>query len=128
MIEPEGGMKKYVNLAMGFIMISVLMNPVLKHIEPMSFEFSFDDEYTKEALEAKSDAYILSFHKKNIEKRAEEILGEGFKAYAEVYSDGQLKSLTVEGVGDVTEKTEELKSEFGCDNIIVKGGADENKY
>lgn len=129
MIMPEGCMKKYIRLAMGFVMISVMISPFIKGAKLPEFEFEFDSAYTEEELTAQSNAYILMYHRKNIEKRAREICGEGAKAYAEVNSDGSVKSIRIESENNIENKRAELVKEFGCENIIISGGGDdENQY
>lgn len=127
MIMPEGCMKKYIRLAMGFVMISVMISPFINGAKLPEFEFDFDSAYTEEELTAQSRAYILSYHRENVEKRAREICGEGSKAYAEINSDGSVKSVRIESVNNVENKRAELAEEFGCENIIISGGGDDEK-
>lgn len=119
MIMPEGSMKKYIRLAMGFIMISVLISPFLKGGKTVELEFDFDSAYSEEELIAKSNAYILMYHRENIEKRAEEICGEGSKAYAEVNSDGSVRMVSIQSENNLENKRDALVKEFGCENIII---------
>lgn len=126
MLMPEGTMKKYVRLAIGFVMIAVFMSPFTKEAEAPRLSFDFGSAYSEEELRAQSDAYVLEFHRKNIEERAVEICGEGSSAHAEVYSDGQVKSVTITADRDMGDKLPKLKEEFGCENIVIVGGGNEN--
>ena len=119
MIMPEGSVKKYVRLAIGFMMISVIISPFTKGIELPELDFEIEAGFSKEELEARNDAYILDIHRKNIEKRAEEMCGEGAKAYAEVFSDGTVHSVRIEAEGDISYMLPEIKKEFGCENIEI---------
>lgn len=126
MLIPEGKMKKYYKLVMGFIMMCVLINPISNITTFEKFEFSFSESITEEELLAESEAYILQMHKENIEKRIKEICGEETQAFIELYADGLVKSVVLKG--NVTmEKLVLLKEELGCEDIKVSSGvSDEN--
>ena len=126
MIIPEGNVKKYVRLAIGFMMISVIVSPFTKGYKLPELDFSIEAGFSKEELEAKNDAYVLDIHRKNIEKRAEEMCGEGSKAYAEVFSDGTVKYVRIEAKGNISYLLPGLKKEFGCENIEIVGLEDED--
>ncbi|MCD8048824.1 MAG: stage III sporulation protein AF [Clostridia bacterium] len=124
MIMPEGSLKKYLRLAIGFIMAAVLISPIAGGIEIEMPEFSFGEEMSEDELTAKSDALVLKMHRENVEKRAEEIAGEGSEAYAEIASDGSVRSVRViaaQGAADVSER---LKAEFGCEDVVITWAED----
>lgn len=121
MIIPEGNMKKYFKLAMGFIMMCVLLKPVTELTDFKKFEFSFDENLTEAELRAESDAYILKIHEDNIRKKILEICGENTQVFIELYSDGNIKSIALRGnVSD--SNIMYLKEELGCENITVARG------
>lgn len=127
MIMPKGSVKKYVRLAIGFMMTAILLSPLSGSVKLPEIDTFFDGAYTKEELDAKSEAYVLDVHRRNIEKRAEELCGEGAKAYAEVFSDGRVKSVRIESGRDLSLVLPRLKKEFGCEDIeVLESDEDEN--
>lgn len=119
MIMPEGSMKKYFKLAMGFMMMCVLISPVTKIIDIAPFEFSFKQDMSNEEISAKSDAYILKMHEENIREHILNIIGNNAEAFVEINSDGTVKNVVIR-CSYVSEGTlKSLKSELGCENIKV---------
>lgn len=124
MIFPDGSLKKYFKLVMGFILIRVIIMPFTGDFEAPQFDFQFDKTYTEEELNAISDAYILKLHEDNITNYIKEICGEENDVFVELFSDGIIRSIVIEG--NVDNKTiEYLKDELGCENINTVEGYNE---
>ena len=119
MLIPEGNLKKYYKLAMGFIVICVLTKPLVGFVEIPSFEFTDIETMSEEEILAQSDAYILKMHEDNIKSEIEKIVGENTEVYVRLYSDGRVKSVWLKGGNLVNEKIEEIKNLTGCEDITV---------
>lgn len=117
MMAPESSVKKYLRLALGFVMMVVMLRPLSAGRALPEFDFDFDSALSSEELEAQSDALVLSLHKKNIEKRIEEICGEGSRAYAEILTDGRVKSIRVVCDKKFFGKRNEIISITGCSDV-----------
>lgn len=121
MILPQGRMKQYFKLVMGFIMLCVLLKPALNITDYPEVDFSFDNTITEAELQAESRAYILRIHEENIRKKVMEVCGDDTKVFIELFSDGNIKSVTLRG-NVSEEKIEYLRNELGCENITLKNG------
>lgn len=121
MIMPEGKMKKYYKLVIGFILMCVLMQPLSSITEFKEFEFSLGENITEEELLAESEAYILKFHEENIKNHVLDMCSDGTEVFVDLYSDGLVKSVVIRG--NIAEgNLAYLKKELGCENITVKNG------
>ncbi len=117
MIMPDGGMKKYIQLAVGFVMMTVLIKPIAEKHELPEFDFEFDNVYEEEELKSQSDAFVLMIHKRNLEKKAEEICGPESQAYVELYSDGRVKSVKIVCDKKDIAKASEVAEKLGCGDV-----------
>lgn len=122
MITPNGTMRKYFKLVMGFMMMLALISPIKKGADMGNFEFSFDAETSEEEIQAKSNAYILKLHEDNIVNYIKSYLGQDTEVFVEIFSDGNVKSVSIQGKYVSEEKLATIKSELGCENIKVIGG------
>lgn len=121
MIIPEGGMKKYFNLFMGFMMMLVLIKPFTFIHDIPRLDLTFDTEMTNEEIEAKSNAYILQKHKENIISYIKESTGCEGEIFVELYSDGKIRSVVIKNADITNDESDRLKEELGCDNIEITG-------
>ncbi len=129
MIMPDGSIKKYLKLIMGFMVMVTLLNPVLKNMQsPQEFEFSFEEFQSDEDFSAKSDAYILKLHEENIKNHIREKTGGDGEIFTELYSDGRVKEVTIRNSHIPLAVIEELKRELDCEKIqIINGDDNENQ-
>jgi len=125
-IMPAGSMKKYVRLAIGFVMIIILTRPITKNIDLPELDFEFSESLDEAELQGEGDALVLKFHRKNLEREAERIAGEGSKAYVDLYSDGNVRSIAIYAPDLSPEKLNEIKRTLGCDNILIEEKENEN--
>lgn len=119
MLMPEGAIKKYLRLTFGFMMMCTLIMPMAEMIDIEPFEFSFDSNMSNEEITAKSDAYILKVHEKNVANYIVELFGEGTEAFVELYSDGKVKSVVIYTENNNALLTEQVKEALGCENIRI---------
>lgn len=120
MIMPEGSIKKYYKLAMGFITMCVILSPITGIKDISQYEFSFDGGMSEEELRAESDAMVLSMHKTTIINRVKEITGTKKEVFVEIYSDGRVKSISIyKPVTD--EAISKIQQETGCTDIKILG-------
>lgn len=105
MIIPEGGIKKYVSLAMGFLVITAALSILPAKIEDFSFSAeSFElSEKDIAAAQAESRAQAMKLHKENLQKEIEKHMRHGSKAYVEVTDNGEIISVTLSLRGDESE-------------------------
>lgn len=102
MIIPEGNIKKYVSLAMGFLVITAALSVLPTKLSdfsfsPESFELSEKDIA---AAQAESRAQALKLHKENLKSAIESHMKHGSKAYVEVTENGEIISITLSLKGD----------------------------
>lgn len=121
MIIPDGSLKKYFKLVIGFIMMSTLIYPVKNIKSAPEFEFSFEYPMSEEEIRAESDAYILKLHEETIQNRISEICGDDVKIFTEIFSDGTIKEITLRGNVSKSEIDKIIK-ETGCKNIKAING------
>lgn len=117
MIIPDGSLKKYIKLTLGFVMISVLLSPFKNKEYFNSVNFYLESDFSEEKLLAESEAYVLQIHKDNIERRVREFCWGEPKIFIELFSDGRVKSVVIKGGKTEKSSIEMLKQELGCENI-----------
>lgn len=99
---PEGGLKKFASLAMGFMLITAALSFLPRDLGEISFSAeSFEiDEEEIETARAQYRAEVLKEHRKNLEKKIEENMRHGSKAFVELREDGEILSVTLRLRGD----------------------------
>ena len=99
---PEGGIKKFAALSMGFIMISAAIAPVGQIFKKTEFSietFSTDEE----SLSAAEDNYreeVLSRHRENIQSKIREHIRHGADVAVEVAENGEITGVKLILHGD----------------------------
>lgn len=127
MILPEGNMKKYFRLAIGFIIMCVLLSPFGQIDKIDTYKFEFDGGMSENELRAGSEAYMIQLHKENIIRRIKEIAGEKCDVFVQIHSDGNVASITITGDNVSQNTINAIKTEIGCENVkIVSGEESEN--
>ncbi|MDR1101925.1 MAG: stage III sporulation protein AF [Clostridiales bacterium] len=123
---PSGGMKKYVNLAFGFIIIAVIIKPVANLKSMEIWQNSFQIEYNQGVVESTAAERIKSAFAEKVAADIETRLSKNYgtvEADVEVTSsvDGTLvlESITIKNVPERLRKDvkNELKENYGCDEI-----------
>ena len=102
MLVPEGSIKKYASLAMGFMLITSAISFIPTGSEAPIFtedSFSISEEEVASA-QAHYRAEVLKRHRENLEKTIEEKLKYGGRAYVEVSPDGEVISVALTVFGD----------------------------
>lgn len=102
LILPEGGIRKFATLAMGFMLITAALSPLPSDFDdisftPESFEIS---ESELEKSEAQYRAQVIKTHRENLKKLIEENMSHGGSASVEVTEDGEIISVTLRVKGD----------------------------
>ncbi len=123
-IMPEGSMKKYFRLVIGFVVMCVLISPFGSIDKIKTYQFEFDGGMSESELKAGSEAYMLKLHRENIAKRVEEIAGEGSEAFVQIHSDGSVIEITLKGKNISSDAINKIKTETGCSNITIINGDD----
>ena len=121
---PEGSMKKYFRLVIGFVVMCVLISPFGSIDKIKTYQFEFDGGMSESELKAGSEAYMLKLHRENIAKRVEEIAGEGSEAFVQIHSDGSVIEITLKGKNISSDAINKIKTETGCSNITILNGDD----
>lgn len=119
MILTEGVFKKYYKLALGFVIMCTLMEPLLNLEQPRTFEFTNTEAMSENEICALSNAYILKLHKENIEKHIMGICPRITMVNVEVSSDGTIFSAKLKGEGVSEADVFIIKEDIGCENVEV---------
>ncbi len=122
MLLPEGGIKKYMSLALGFILISTALTLFPGKIGEISFpadSFRVDEgEITK--MEADYRAKVITEHRNNLQKKIEEQMQHGSKAFVEVSPEGGIISVTLRIKGDESKAIAYIVEELGVERERIK--------
>lgn len=128
LILPEGGIKKFATLAMGFMLITAALAPL-----PSSFdEISFDSESFEindadiEKSEAQYRAQVLKTHRENLERMIEENIVHGSKVSVEVTQNGEIISVTLVLKGDESRAVNYIVNTLGVPRERIKISYDKN--
>lgn len=128
LILPEGGIKKFATLAMGFMLITAALAPL-----PSSFdEISFDSESFEindadiEKSEAQYRAQVLKTHRENLERMIEENIIHGSKVSVEVTQNGEIISVTLVLKGDESRAVNYIVNTLGVPRERIKISYDKN--
>lgn len=122
MLLTEGGLKKYVSLATGFILISTILTLFPGKIGEISFSaesFQVDEEEIS-AMEATYQAKVITEHRENLQKKIEEQMTHGSKAFVEVSPEGEILSVTLRLQGDESKAINYIVQELGVDRERIK--------
>ncbi len=128
MLIPEGSIKKYTSLAMGFMLICASLSFITEKTgEPfVSIEpFSFTEEEI-ESNEALYRAQVLKKHRENLEKTIKGKLKHGGKVYVEVSPQGEVISVTLSVNGDESTAVSYIIENFGIERERIKLKNDKN--
>ena len=127
-LVPEGNIKKYVSLAMGFILIIAALSVVPGQIGEISFSaesFEMSEDDIAKA-QAEHRAQVLKMHRENMKKKIEEQIKGGSKAYVEVSEEGEITSVTLYVKGDESEALFYITNTLGVPRERIKIKYDEN--
>ena len=102
MIIPEGGVKKYASLAMGFMLISSAVSIIPVKVEDISFSTAEKAISQSQIFDLKEQfqADIMKKHRENLENIIEEKMKYGSKAYVKITEDGEIESVEIFARGD----------------------------
>lgn len=128
MLIPEGSIKKYASLAMGFMLITSALSLIPSGSKiPIFTEDSFSiSEEDIATAEAQYRAEVLRRHRENLEKTIEEKLKYGGRAYAEVSPEGDVISVTLEVFGDESGAVAYIVENLGVGRERIKLKYDKN--
>ena len=99
-LMPEGGIKKFASLAMGFMIITVAVAPISGDVFKFETEtFGINEESMKEA-QRQYEEKVLAEHRKNLTLRIQEHIKHGSEVSVEVTSEGILQQVTITLKGD----------------------------
>lgn len=128
MLIPEGGIKKYTSLAMGFMLICAALSFLPSDMGETVFDAQSYTLSEKEVAtaEAQYKAEVLKRHRKNLEKSIEEKLRYGGRAYVEVSPGGEVISVTLLIKGDESRAISYIVSNLGIDRERINLKYDKN--
>ena len=101
-LMPEGDIKKFASLAMGFMVITAAVMPLGNMAEKFKFDassFEIDEEKLRES-EAEYRAEVIKKHRENLALKIQEKIKHGSKVTVEVYENGEISSVTIVLKGD----------------------------
>lgn len=128
MIIPEGRMKKYVSLSMGFILIIATLSFLPGDIGEISFSpeaFDLSDESIAKS-QAEYRAEVIKIHRENLRKKIEAQMLHGSKAFVEVSESGEIISITLLVRGDESGAVLYITESLGVPRERIKIKYDEN--
>ena len=102
MLIPEGGIKKFASLAMGFMLITAAIAIVPKNVSEFSFSspaYTFDEKRMEEA-EERYRQQVMENHRENLRRLIEENFVHSSKAQVETDREGNIKKVTLYIRGD----------------------------
>lgn len=128
MIVPEGNIKKYVSLAMGFMIITAALSVLPSKWEEIqfsseSFELSSDEIAS---AQAQYRAQVIKMHREKLENKIAEQMRHGSKAYVEVSEDGEIISVTLLLRGDESKAVSYIVKNMGVPRERIKLKYDKN--
>ncbi len=99
---PEGGIKKFASLAMGFMIITVAVFPLGKGEEIFKFSPESFGVHEKKIKEAQSlyEKNVLEKHKQNLEEMIKVHIKHGSGVEVSVTSEGEVENITLTLKGD----------------------------
>ena len=128
MLIPDGSIKKYTSLAMGFMMICAALSFIPSEIKGDFFAAQSyiitDDDVA--AAEAQYKAQVIRKHRENLEKRIEAQLNYGGRVNVEVSPDGEVISVTLQINGDESGAVRYITENFGIGRERIKLKHDKN--
>jgi len=112
MLMPEGSIKKFASLAMGFMIVATVLSPISFNIKDLTFK-SESTEIDFSSAEATYRAEVIMRHKENLNEKINAQMVHGSKAFVETDNDGNITSVTIRARGDESKAvlyiTNELK-------------------
>ncbi len=122
---PEGGIKRFSKLAMGFMIIVAIASPFGKgfKFDVKSFEI---DSQTLEESEAQYRAQVIAEHKKNLTQKIKEKIKNDSEVFVEVTTDGNLSKVTIRLRGDESEAVSYIVNELGLTRERIKLSYEDN--
>ncbi len=112
MLMPEGSIKKFASLAIGFMMVATVLSPIPFNIKDLNFK-SEGTEIDFSSAEATYRAEVIMRHKENLNEKINAQMVHGSKAFVETDNDGNITSVTIRLRGDESKAvlyiTKELK-------------------
>ena len=128
MLIPEGSIKKYASLAMGFMLITSALAfiPIGGEL-PIFTENSFSiSEEDVSKSEAQYRAEVLKRHRETLQKTIAEKLKYGGRAYVEVSPEGEVISVTLTIFGDESAAVAYIVENLGVERERIKLKYDKN--
>lgn len=128
MLVPEGNIKKYVSLVMGFILIIAALSVLPGSVGEISFSpEAFDmSEEDIAIIQAEHRAEVIKIHRENLKRRIEAEMLHGSKAYVEVLENGEIISVTLLVRGDESRAILYITENLGVPRERIKIKYDEN--
>ena len=120
MILPDGSIKKFVSLALGFMIILAVVSP--GNIEFPEFRFEEGTFYYEENSEemALYKAEVLKKHRENLKEIIEKKFKHGSKAFVEVDADGEIIGVTLNCKGDESSAVAFIVNELKLERERIK--------
>ncbi len=122
MLIPEGSIKKYTSLAMGFILICSALSFIPDGENASFFDIkpiSFSEEEIKSG-EALYKSEVIKKHRENLENTVKERLKHGGRVSVEVTEEGEVSSVTMWIRGDESGAIGYIVENFGITREDIK--------
>ncbi len=119
---PEGSIKKFASLAMGFMIITAITSP----LDKLTTGFEFDtsslkiDEKSMEKAETEYKEKVLERHKETLTEKIKTKIKHGSEVSVEVSPDGNLSKVTIKLKGDESTAVRYIVEELGLQRERIK--------
>ena len=121
-LMPEGSVRSFASLAMGFMVITAVVMPLGNIGENFSFSaesFSLDEESLENA-QAEYRAEVLKEHRESITRKITEKIKYGSAVFVEVSPDGEITRVTITLRGDESAAVEYIVNTLGVPRERIK--------
>ena len=128
MLIPDGNIKKYASLAMGFMLICAALTnfpSAIGNFQVAGEDFRISDDDI-EAAQVQYRTRVIESHRENIKNEIEKRMKHGSKAFVEVGNQGEIISVTLRVRGDESEALVYITEELGLKRERIKIKYDKN--
>ena len=99
LLMPEGSVKRFASLSIGFMIMSAVFSPIPFNVENLNFKTD-GTELDFSSAEATYRAEVIVRHKENLNEKINAQMIHNSKAFVQTDNDGNITSVTIHVRGD----------------------------
>ncbi len=126
MLMPEGSIKKFASLAIGFMIVATVLSPIPFNIKDLNFK-SENTEIDFSSAEATYRAEVIMRHRENLNEKINAQMVHGSKAFVETDNDGNITSVTLRLSGDESKAVLYITNELKVPRERIKTVNEDNQ-